>query len=208
MNEHGRFGPIEWATSARPLPGEAVCGDGAVAVSVDDNVALFGVIDGLGHGEAAALATTRASEVLRRSAHEPVESLIKLCHRALVATRGAAMTLARIDFHEDTLQWVGVGNVNADLVAKAPNGLETRSSAMLSSGTVGFRIADVVTAQTIPIRAGHLLVMASDGLDEGHLDDIDFAASASALSERMISEHGKPIDDALVLVARHRGVSP
>ena len=67
MNEHGRFGPIEWATVLRPLPGEAVCGDYAVAIEVGDGAALFGVIDGLGHGEAAATAAMRAVEVIERA---------------------------------------------------------------------------------------------------------------------------------------------
>ena len=38
----------------------------------------------------------------------------------LADTRGAAMTLARIDFETDTLSWIGIGNVTADLVAKTP----------------------------------------------------------------------------------------
>ena len=54
MLRHGRFGPIEWAAVRRPLPGEEVCGDHPIALDVGDGAALFGVIDGLGHGEAAA----------------------------------------------------------------------------------------------------------------------------------------------------------
>ena len=33
------------------------------------------------------------------------------------------MTLARIDFETDTLSWIGIGNVTADLVAKSPGGV-------------------------------------------------------------------------------------
>ncbi len=118
------------------------------------------------------------------------------------------MTLARIDFDTDTLHWVGVGNVTADLVAKAPSGVETRSTARLSNGIVGYRMPETPTTQEIPIRPGHLLVMASDGIAENHLEGLDFAASAAVLAARMMSEHGKQTDDALVLVARHRGFSP
>ena len=64
MNEHGRLGPIEWAAVRRPLPGQAVCGDHAVVIEVGGRAALFGVIDGLGHGEAAAAAALQAAEVL------------------------------------------------------------------------------------------------------------------------------------------------
>jgi len=60
MSEQGRFGPIEWAMVSLPKPGETECGDRAVAVERDGELALFGVIDGLGHGEAAAVAAKRA----------------------------------------------------------------------------------------------------------------------------------------------------
>ena len=50
------------------------------------------------------------------------------------------MTLARIDFETDTLSWIGIGNVTADLVAKRPTGSEVRSSALLAGGIVGYRM--------------------------------------------------------------------
>src|SRR4051812_44708581 len=103
---------------ARALPGQKVCGDNSVALSVDGDTALFGVIDGLGHGEAAAAAATCATEVLKRNAGEPLDALLKLCHRELAVTRGAAMTLARMDFRAETLQWLGVGNVTAIYIAR------------------------------------------------------------------------------------------
>ena len=118
------------------------------------------------------------------------------------------MTLARIDFRAETLQWMGVGNVAADLLAKSPSGLETRFSARLAGGIVGYQIPGIAPAERIPIRPGYLLVMASDGIGEGHLDGVDFTASAAVIAERILLEHGRQTDDALVLVARHRGILP
>ena len=60
----------------------------------------------------------RAAEVVNRCRTEPLDVLLQLCHRGLADTRGAAITLARIDFETDTLSWIGIGNVTADLVAK------------------------------------------------------------------------------------------
>ena len=51
MAEHGWLGPIEWAATWRPLPGQTVCGDRSIAVDVNGTAALIGVLDGLGHGE-------------------------------------------------------------------------------------------------------------------------------------------------------------
>jgi negative regulator of sigma-B (phosphoserine phosphatase) len=207
VRREGQFGPIEWAALRRPLPGEDVCGDHPIAVDVGDSAALFGVLDGLGHGEAAATAALRAVEVVNHSRAEPLDVLIQRCHRALAATRGVVMTLARIDFETDTLSWIGIGNVTADLVAKSAGGVEVRSSALLAGGIVGYRIPQSLFTQQISITPGDLLLIASDGVTEDHLNNIDFAASAMTIAEQMLAVHSKETDDALVLAARHRGVS-
>jgi phosphoserine phosphatase RsbX len=120
-----------------------------------------------------------AAGVINGAAAEPLDVLFGLCHRQLATTRGAAMTLARLDFGDETLQWMGVGNVVANLLAKSPSGVETRSSARLAGG-----------------------------IAEGHLDGVDFTAPAAVIAERILREDSMETDDALVLVARHRGISP
>lgn len=207
MHEHGRLGPIEWARAGRPMPGEHTSGDRGVAVDIDGDAALFGVMDGLGHGPAAAAAALRALDALTQARAERVEVLIQLCHRVLAGTRGAAMTLARVDYADRTLTWTGVGNVTANLVAKDAAGIHVRSSARLAAGIVGYRIPEIRPAQVISMRTGDLLVLATDGIDEEHLDHLDFAASATAIAEEVLSKYAKESDDAMVLAARHRGVS-
>lgn len=206
MTEHGHFGPIEWAIAGRPVPGETISGDRAIAVDVGSHAALFGVVDGLGHGAAAATAAVRAVEVLGDAPAEPLDMLIHSCHRALATTRGVAMALARLDFNGDTLRWLGVGNVTANLVAKAPSGVSVRSSALLAGGIVGYRIPENLPVQAVSIRPGDLLLIATDGIAENHLAGIDFAAPAMVIAEQILGEHGKRTDDALVLAARHRGL--
>jgi negative regulator of sigma-B (phosphoserine phosphatase) len=207
MADHGRLGPIEWAAASRPLPGQDVCGDRSIAVDVNGTSALIGVLDGLGHGIQAAEAADCGTHVLGDARGEPLDVLVQSCHRALSDTRGAAMTLARIDFQNDSLSWTGIGNVAADLVAKHPAGIEVRSSIRLAGGIVGYQIPEVIAVQDFPIRPGDLLVITSDGIGENYLVDIDFAAPALAIAEQILHTHAKDNDDALVLTARHRGVS-
>jgi phosphoserine phosphatase RsbX len=207
MVEHGWLGPIEWAGRARPRPGESICGDRLIAVDVNGTGALFGVLDGLGHGVEAAEAAQCGVEVLGSERAESLDVLIRRCNRALSGSRGVAMTLCRLDFRTDTLSWVGIGNVTADLVAKHPAGVEVRSSARLAGGIVGYRIPETLTPQDVSMRPGDLLVIVSDGIVEGHLDDIDFSASSAAIAEQILHRHAKDNDDALVLTARHRGAS-
>ncbi|MDT5064671.1 MAG: phosphoserine phosphatase RsbX [Mycobacterium sp.] len=206
MIEQGRLGPIEWAVASLPKTGETDCGDRAIAVE-DGDVALFGVIDGLGHGAAAAAAAKRAAKLLSRSPADPLDVLIDHCHRELSSTRGAAITLAQVDLNADALLWMGVGNVTATLAARAPNGMESRSSARLLGGIVGYHMPELPQPEPIWIRPGHLLVVASDGIDEDHAASLDFAASAAGTAARILERYRRETDDALVLVARHRGNS-
>jgi phosphoserine phosphatase RsbX len=207
MLEHGWLGPIEWAARSRPLPGQRICGDRSIAVDVNGTAALIGVLDGLGHGEPAAQAAVCGVRIIDDARGEALDTLVQCCHRGLSNTRGVAMTLAHIDFQTDTLSWVGIGNVAADLVAKHPTGIEVRSSVRLAGGIVGYRIPEVIASQDFPIRPGDLLVITSDGIDEDHLDGIDFAAPALTIAEQILHSHARDNDDALVLTARHRGVS-
>jgi hypothetical protein len=207
MAEHGWLGPIEWAATWRPLPGQRICGDRSIAVDVNGTGALIGVLDGLGHGELAAEAADCGVQILGDTPGEPLDTLVQCCHRGLSNTRGVAMTLAHIDFQTDTLSWVGVGNVAADLVAKHPTGVEVRSSVRLAGGIVGYRIPEVVAPHDFPMRPGDLLVITSDGIGENRLDGIDFAAPALTIAEQILNSHAKNNDDALVLTARHRGAS-
>lgn len=117
------------------------------------------------------------------------------------------MTLARVDFGAKTLTWTGVGNVSAHLVSKDVTGAHIRSSARLAAGIVGYRIPEIRPAQVVPVRVGDLIVLASDGITEDHLDHIDFAASAMVIADHILGKHAKETDDAMVLAARHRGAS-
>jgi hypothetical protein len=207
MRRKGWIGPIEWAAARRPLPGEDVCGDFPIAVDVGGTAALFGVADGLGHGKPAETAALRAEEMVNRCRTEPLDVQLQRCHRDLVDTRGAAITLARIDFETDTLSWIGIGNVTADLVIKSPIGAEIRASALLSGGIVGYRIPHALATHQVSISPGNLLVIATDGILEDHLQGLDFAAPAMTIAEHILDAYSRESDDALVLAARHRGVS-
>ncbi len=207
MFRHGKFGPIEWAAVRRPRPGEEVCGDHPVALEIGPSAALFGVIDGLGHGEGAQDAALCAVDTIEEVRTEPLDVVMQRCNRALTQTRGVAMTLARIDFGTDTMSWIGVGNVTANLVVKRPTGVEVRASALLAGGIVGYRMPNTLLTHQVSINTGDLLIIASDGIAEDHLQTIDFAAQATSIAEELVGKYGKETDDALVVAVRHRGSS-
>lgn len=205
MHRHDKLGPIEWAVAGRPLSGQPVSGDYWAVADAGAGVGLFAVIDGLGHGVDAANASRRAARVLGENPGEPLDVLMLLCHRAIGATRGAAMSIAHVDFGRGELSWLGIGNVSANLVGPAPGGPATRSTMLAAGGIVGYQLPAQLHPVTLPMRLGDLLVLATDGITGDHLNGLDLAKPAESIAEDALARCAKDTDDALVLVARHRG---
>ncbi|MFI6569593.1 SpoIIE family protein phosphatase [Nocardia fluminea] len=197
---------MEWSTAGRALPGQDVSGDRALVLDTGAGV-LFAVLDGLGHGAPAAEAADRATAILTENCGEPLDVLMVLCHRAMVETRGAAVSLALIEPGE-TLQWLGVGNVDSRLLTLGPAGPELRATMLLTGGIVGYRLPSHLQPQTLPIRPGDLLLMATDGIVAVGPESLDLAKPATAIAGDLLARDAKDTDDALVLAARFRGPCP
>src|SRR5258708_27043723 len=101
---------VDWSVAGCPIAGQAISGDLHLVKCFDHSV-LLAAVDGVGHGEDATAAAQTAVAVMEKYAHEPVISLCKRCHEALAKTRGVVMTLVFINALNDTLTWLGVGNV-------------------------------------------------------------------------------------------------
>src|SRR5919109_2051599 len=87
---------LAWGVATRALVGQAVSGDRHLVAPFPNGV-LVAVIDGLGHGEAAAAAADIAVARLASPAHDSPLSLVRRCHKGLKATRGVVMSLAAIN---------------------------------------------------------------------------------------------------------------
>ena len=196
-------GMIEVGIALRSL--ETRSGDRATVVRIPGQI-LICAIDGLGHGAAAADAADAAVTVLEAEAGgRTLGDLLERCHEALGVTRGAVMTLALIDETERTLEWVGVGNVEARLLRSgtipAAGGTE---APVLFGGVVGHHLPSVRTS-TVPLAPGDLIVMATDGVKSDFPSELGTAGAAQAIADGVMNRSGKEDDDALVLVARWLG---
>ena len=191
---------VEWACSARPVPGEQVCGDRAV-VHRDGQVAVAAAVDGLGHGPEAAIAAERALDAIAEGPHDDLVGLVARCHEALASTRGAALSLASVQRGSAT--WIGVGNVEGRIV-RATRERARDQSLLLAAGVVGYDLPPL-RPSSVELARGDLLVMATDGIDPAFADSLDTTGSCSAIAARILERHARPRDDALVLVARYMG---
>ena len=194
---------LDWSVAARTLPGQRVSGDLHLVKPLDHRI-LVGVIDGIGHGDAAAAAARAAADVLDRYAGEPAIPLVQRCHEALLQTRGVVLTLATLNTQENTMTWLGVGNVEGRLLRADPRASHPRESVLLRGGLVGFQLP-ALQASVIPVAAGDVLVLATDGIHPTFEEGIHRNAPPRQIARAILSRHSKGNDDALVLVARYLG---
>jgi phosphoserine phosphatase RsbX len=193
-------GELERGIAAAALQGEERSGDRAVFVAWESG-ALAAAIDGLGHGADAAVAAEEAAKVVAEHARESPETLLQRCHEALVRTRGVVMTLAWFDLESRTLTWTGVGNVEGRLMrATAAPGVAPES-ALIKGGVVGYSLPSV-RPTTTELHSGDTLVMATDGISSAFASSLVAGVDAQELAEKLLAEHGRGTDDALVVVVR------
>jgi phosphoserine phosphatase RsbX len=193
---------LELGIAERALPGEYRSGDRAVLAAYDGG-ALVAAIDGLGHGAEAADAAEAAAAVLAEHPDEEPASLLADCHRALARTRGAVMTLAWFDLVDGTLTWTGVGNVEGRLVHAEAGPRAPTEGALTKGGVVGYNLPSIRVTGT-ELETGDVMVLATDGIDSGFARAIAAGGSAQHIADRILAAHGKPSDDALVVVVRYR----
>ena len=165
---------------------------------------LVAVVDGVGHGDEAAAAARTAVEILESYAGETAISLIKRCHAVLVGMRGVVMTVAELNTEENTMTWLGVGNVEGRLLRVDPAARPACESVLLRGGLVGYQLPSL-QAGVIPVAAGDLLILATDGIRPVFEDGVKINEAPKQIAERILSRHFKGNDNALVLVARYLG---
>jgi negative regulator of sigma-B (phosphoserine phosphatase) len=197
---------VEWGVSTRCRDGEVTSGDVAVVTLLPQG-ALVAVIDGLGHGDEAARAARRAAAVVRESPTQDLVLLVQRCHAALQGTRGAAISLAFVSGAKGGMTWLGVGSVEGRVLSGDPSVIAPKGSLALGRGVPGHELPKVRTAK-LSVRPGDVLVLATDGIDASFADSLDISGSTQAISGRILADHWKPPDDALVVAVRYLGVRP
>jgi negative regulator of sigma-B (phosphoserine phosphatase) len=195
---------IEWGIATRCRLGEAMSGDLAV-VSLLPEGALVAGIDGLGHGSEAARAARNAAPGNREHRGQDLVGLVQRCHSALRGTRGAAITLAFVSASESRMTWLGVGNVEGRVLSGDPAATRPKGSLALGRGVPGHELP-AVRAAAMTVQPGDVLLIATDGVDAGFADSLELSGSSQTISERILSDHWKPPDDALVIAVRYLGV--
>ncbi len=198
-------GLLEYGVASRVHAEESVSGDRFLVHSFSNGV-LASVVDGLGHGRDAAEAAEIAIRTLELHASKPIPTLIEVCHRSLRNTRGVTMSVVRFDAIGARISWLGVGNVQATLIRAKPDGALLRHSLIPHPGVVGVRYS-TLRERSLPVEAGDVLLLATDGIGGGFASSLDLSGSPERIAEETLHSFARGGDDALVLVARCIGTS-
>jgi anti-sigma regulatory factor (Ser/Thr protein kinase) len=192
---------VEGGALCVPMAGEDACGDGW-AVSCDLNGATLLGVDGLGHGPEAAKAADAAVHALERKPAATPSEVLHAAHEALRITRGAALSVARIDYSGDDVRFAGIGNVSGVVHDGA-----SRRALVSHNGIVGANMRKVQEfgADCPP---GAIVILHSDGVHtQWNLADYPGLQRCAPIlvAGILMRDFIRRRDDAMVLVGRRRG---
>jgi negative regulator of sigma-B (phosphoserine phosphatase) len=195
---------VEYGVAKSILPGQGESGDRHLICCGGDGI-LIAAMDGIGHGEEAASAAEAAVSILRSSPDDPVISLVERCHEGLRSTRGVVLSLASIDTKRGMMTWIGVGNVQGVLMRAGARKGSVQEVLLLRGGVVGSQLP-ALQAAVLPIAKGDTVVFVTDGIRGEFVEDLSSLESPQRAADRILKQHGRGNDDALVLVVRLTGV--
>ena len=160
------------------------------------------MIDGLGHGPDAAAAAARAVDTLAAMPDADVQSSVRACHEALTRTRGAALSVIRIDVDGGRMTFAGLGNVEGALVW--PGGKHLLIPQRGIAGSVAPRIQEI--AEDLP--ESFIMMLCTDGIRPGARRELGFGpiVSAEALANELLTAWGITEDDAAVVIVSRQPV--
>lgn len=187
-----------WGAITRSQVGEDSNGDGYL-IKTFENRLLIAIIDGLGHGEGARVATAAAITSIEENSEAEIEAIMRAAHEALRPTRGAVMGLAAIDWSNRTIEYSGIGNTDFRMLG---GGKPLRFISL--NGTLGSRLERVKVFKE-PLPRAATIVMSTDGISD-RWDPENYTGlvglDPQLLCAVILRDYGRPNDDATILCGR------
>ncbi|MGV8920240.1 MAG: ATP-binding protein [Pseudomonas sp.] len=147
-----RFG-----VSQHSLHHDPACGDVWALAYGEEGISAL-IIDGLGHGEDAERAALAGAGAFAMMPFAAPTVLLDDMHHAMRGSRGGALAVAQFDWHADRLQFIGIGNIGANVIDS-----EKSRGLVSHPGIVGLQFRKA-QAFDYPQVNRQLLILYSDGL--------------------------------------------
>lgn len=188
-----------YATRNRPFWTESVSGDKTLVINREE-ATLLAVIDGTGHGAEAHLVSLAMANYLSESiAWADPSKLIEQLHAISSPTIGAAVGIAIINHHDQSVTFSGVGNISAYILGHQD------ISFVSQDGSVGVNLRRTRN-ETYPLVAGNIILLHSDGIQSRFFTRYNHELkrrSADEFMDYIFSNFDKDHDDASCIIYRY-----
>jgi len=183
---------------SRCKPGEILNGDSYVISNLSSDKTIAAIIDGLGHGKEAHMASNIIKEQILLKSELPLNELINYTHQAARGTRGAVIGLVYINIETSKLYFVGIGNIEGFILSPS-----SKKSLISFGGILGHNIRTPQIFE-FPFKSGDAVCLFSDGINtRWNTDEINWKEHPQKIADFLINNYSRSNDDATVLIISH-----
>ncbi len=184
--------------ASRSKNGETLNGDAFVINHINHDKTIFAVIDGLGHGKEAHIASQKAREQILLKAELPLNNLIQHIHQSIRGTRGAVIGLAQTDTNTQKLSFTGIGNIEGLVFSNS-----VKKNLLSFGGIVGHNMR-TPRIQEFDFKENDLFCLYSDGItSRWRNEEWNWNEIPQKNAEHLINHYSRLNDDATVLIVRY-----
>jgi hypothetical protein len=115
------------------------------------------------------------------------------------------MSVASINAADDTMTWLGVGNVAGVVLHADPQASNPAVESLVQRGGVVGHDLPLLRGAIMTLVRGDIVALATDGIRPDFTAHLHVSRPPQEMADDVLRRCGKPTDDALVLVARYRG---
>ena len=192
-NQHLIFG-----AASRSKPGENLNGDTYLVNHISASKTIAAVIDGLGHGKEAHIASQMAKEQLLLRPELPVDALMEHIHKGIRATRGGVVGLILADTENNIISFSGIGNIEGFLCSEG-----NKKNLLSFGGIVGHNMR-TPRVFDFPFFPGDFVCLCTDGITtRWNSKELNWKEHPQQTAEYILNHYSRQNDDATVLIIRY-----
>lgn len=191
----GRNKNLTYGAASRCKPGEKLNGDTYVVNHLSETETISAVVDGLGHGKEANMASQLAKEQILLHSALPLDHLMHRIHLGTRGTRGSVIGLVYANTETKKLRFTGIGNIEGFL-----NTSSGKKNLVSFGGIVGHNMRTPRVFE-FDYQPGDFLCLTTDGITSRWIvDDIDWKNHPQQIAEYILNNFSRQNDDATVLI--------